>query len=83
MKKLSEIGTYCTPSPHSYTQYEPYWTFSKEERREFAERVVRLVMSKIVQRLEACDYEDTFSGSQVVRMLAPYSFGEFLGNEGI
>jgi len=39
-KKLSEIGTHCTPSPHSYTQYEPYWTFSKEERRELVKAAI-------------------------------------------
>lgn len=39
MKPLKDIGFRVTPNEHSVTQYEPYTTFTDEERREFARRI--------------------------------------------
>ena len=39
-KKLSEIGTHVTPCPDSVTQYEPYWTYTADERRELVREAI-------------------------------------------
>ena len=62
-KKLSEIGTHCTPSPHSYTQYEPYWTFTADERRELVRgSIKRFLVGHMLEWRLKCELSTALDG---------------------